>query len=243
MFVKTLSFYLVLTYNKYITIRVWEGGIMAERKKKTYEIGELDQYLFGQGNHYEIYKKLGSHRVKDGHRQGVYFAVWAPHAKSVSVVGEFNEWDTQANPMKREEPLGIYTCFIPKVQEDMMYKYCIETYTGDYIFKADPFANYAELRPGTASRVHDISELKWSDTQWMKRREDWDHKKEPVSVYEVHIGSWKKHPGREDDGFYTYRDFGKEIVKYVKDMGYTHVELIGIAEHPFDGSWGYQVTG
>lgn len=124
-----------------------------------------------------------------------------------------------------------------------MYKYCIETYTGDYIFKADPFANYAELRPGTASRVHDISELKWSDTQWMKRREDWDHKKEPVSVYEVHIGSWKKHPGREDDGFYTYRDFGKEIVKYVKDMGYTHVELIGIAEHPFDGSWGYQVTG
>ena len=243
MFVKTLSFYLVLTYNKYITIRVWEGGIMAERKKKTYEIGELDQYLFGQGNHYEIYKKLGSHRVKDGHRQGVYFAVWAPHAKSVSVVGEFNEWDTQANPMKREEPLGIYTCFIPKVQEDMMYKYCIETYTGDYIFKADPFANYAELRPGTASRVHDISELKWSDTQWMKRREDWDHKKEPVSVYEAHIGSWKKHPGREDDGFYTYRDFGKEIVKYVKDMGYTHVELIGIAEHPFDGSWGYQVTG
>ena len=125
----------------------------------------------------------------------------------------------------------------------MMYKYCIETYTGDYIFKADPFANYAELRPGTASRVHDISELKWSDTQWMKRREDWDHKKEPVSVYEVHIGSWKKHPGCEDDGFYTYRDFGKEIVKYVKDMGYTHVELIGIAEHPFDGSWGYQVTG
>ena len=243
MFVKTLSFYLVLTYNKYITIRVWEGGIMAERKKKTYEIGELDQYLFGQGNHYEIYKKLGSHRVKDGHRQGVYFAVWAPHAKSVSVVGEFNEWDTQANPMKREEPLGIYMCFIPKVQEDMMYKYCIENYTGDYIFKADPFANYAELRPGTASRVHDISELKWSDTQWMKRREDWDHKKEPVSVYEAHIGSWKKHPGCEDDGFYTYRDFGKEIVKYVKDMGYTHVELIGIAEHPFDGSWGYQVTG
>lgn len=216
---------------------------MAEKKKKSYEIGELDQYLFGQGNHYEIYKKLGSHHVKNGRTEGVYFAVWAPHAKSVSVVGEFNEWDTEANPMEREEPLGIYTCFVPGVQEDMMYKYCIETYSGEFIFKADPFANYAELRPGTASRVHDISSIKWSDAQWMKHREGWDFKKEPVSVYEAHIGSWKKHLGCEDDGFYTYREFGKEIVKYVKKMGYTHVELIGVAEHPYDGSWGYQVTG
>ena len=216
---------------------------MAEKKLKPYEIGELDHYLFGQGNHYEIYKKLGAHKVKNGKKTGVYFAVWAPHARSVSVVGEFNEWDMEANPMERKEPLGIYTCFVPGVEEYSMYKYCIETYTGEYVFKADPYANYAELRPGTASKVVDITDIKWSDKAWMDRRSQWNHTQEPVSIYEVHIGSWKRHLGREDDGFYTYREFGKEIVNYVKDMGYTHVELMGIAEHPFDGSWGYQVTG
>ena len=216
---------------------------MSERKKKPYEIGDLDQYLFGQGNHYDLYKKMGAHLVSDGKKKGAYFAVWAPHAKSVSVVGDFNDWDTQANPMEREEPLGIYTCFIPGIGENALYKYCIETYTGDYIFKADPFANYAELRPGTASRVADIDHLKWTDTQWMDKRKTWKHEQEPMSIYEVHIGSWKRHPGREDEGFYSYREFAKEIVKYVKDMGYTHIEIIGIAEHPFDGSWGYQVTG
>ena len=116
---------------------------MAEKKKKPYEIGELDQYLFGQGNNYEIYEKLGAHLVQNGKQKGVYFAVWAPHAQAVSVVGEFNEWDTEANPMKREEPLGIDTCFIPGVKKDQMYKYCIETYSGEQIFKADPYANYA----------------------------------------------------------------------------------------------------
>ena len=216
---------------------------MSERKKKPYEIGDLDQYLFGQGNHYDLYKKMGAHLVSDGKKKGAYFAVWAPHAKSVSVVGDFNDWDTQASPMEREEPLEIYTCFIPGIEENALYKYCIETYTGDYIFKADPFANYAELRPGTASRVADIDHLKWTDTQWMDKRKTWKHEQEPMSIYEVHIGSWKRHPGREDEGFYSYREFAKEIVKYVKDMGYTHIEMIGIAEHPFDGSWGYQVTG
>ena len=216
---------------------------MAEKKLKPYEIGELDHYLFGQGNHYEIYKKLGAHKVKNGKKTGVYFAVWAPHARSVSVVGEFNEWDMEANPMERQEPLGIYTCFVPGVEEYAMYKYCIETYTGEYVFKADPYANYAELRPGTASKVVDITDMKWTDKAWMDRRTQWNHTEEPVSIYEVHIGSWKRHLGREDEGFYNYREFAKEIAKYVKDMGYTHVELVGIAEHPFDGSWGYQVTG
>ena len=158
-------------------------------------------------------------------------------------MGDFNEWNMEVNPMEREEPLGIYTCFIPGVRENTLYKYCIETYTGDYIFKADPFANYAELRPGTASKVTDIEHLKWSDIQWMEQRKSWDHTREPMSIYEVHIGSWKRHPGREDEGFYNYREFAKEIAKYVKDMGYTHIEIIGVAEHPFDGSWGYQVTG
>ena len=216
---------------------------MSERKKKPYEIGDLDQYLFGQGNHYDLYKKMGAHLVSDGKKKGVYFAVWAPHAEAVSVVGDFNGWEIEANPMEREEPLGIYTCFIPGLEENTLYKYCIKTYTGEHIFKADPFANYAELRPGTASRVTDLEHLKWTDTQWMEKRKTWKHEQEPMSIYEVHIGSWKRHPGREDEGFYSYREFAKEIVKYVKDMGYTHIEIIGIAEHPFDGSWGYQVTG
>ena len=214
-----------------------------EKEWKAYEIGELDQYLFGQGNHYEIYKKLGAHMVDDEGQEGVYFAVWAPNAKSVSVVGEFNDWDRTRNPMTRAEYIGIYTCFVPGVKEGMMYKFCIETITGEYHMKADPYANYAELRPGTASRITNIENLKWTDSSWMAAREKWDHKKEPMSVYEVHMGSWKRHPGTEDEGFYTYREFAKEITKYMKDMGYTHVEIMGIAEHPFDGSWGYQVTG
>lgn len=217
---------------------------MAEKNKtKAYEIGELDHYLFGQRTHYEIYKKLGAHIVNDGEKQGVYFAVWAPHAEKVSVVGEFNDWDADKNPMKREEPLGIYTCFVPDVQEGALYKYCIQTYKGDHIYKADPFANYAELRPGNASKVTDISALRWTDSKWMERRLTWDHHKEPMSIYEAHIGSWKRHPGREDDGFYTYREFAKAATEYIKEMGYTHIELMGIAEYPFDGSWGYQVTG
>ena len=212
-------------------------------KKKAFEIGELDQYLFGQGTHYEIYKKMGAHKVKSGRKTGVYFAVWAPHAKRVSVVGDFNDWDTTADIMTREEPLGIYTLFVPGVEEGMLYKYCIETQNGDLLFKADPFANYAEMRPGTASRVTDISNLKWTDNTWMENRKTWNQNEAPVSIYEVHIGSWRRRPGAEDEGFYNYRQFAREITEYVKEMGYTHIELIGIAEHPFDGSWGYQVTG
>ena len=219
---------------------------MAEKKNmKPYEIGELDHYLFGQGNHYEIYRKLGAHRVKNKDQEGVYFAVWAPHAQGVSVVGDFNGWDREANPMERTEPLGIYTCFVPDLPEMSLYKYCIRTYRGEDILKADPFANYAEVRPGTASRVVDLSRISWTDDAWMENRRTWDHTVEPMSIYEVHIGSWKKHPlsEQDEDGFYNYREFAKEIVKYVKYMGYTHVEIMGIAEHPFDGSWGYQVTG
>ena len=212
-------------------------------KVQPYEIGELDHYLFGQGNHYEIYKKMGAHEVTKNGKRGVYFAVWAPHAVNVSVIGEFNDWDETKDKMKRGEPLGIYTCFVPEAKKGDLYKFCIETQAGEKIYKADPFANYAELRPGTASRITDISNLNWSDSKWMAAREKWDNKEEPVSIYEVHMGSWMRHPGREDEGFYTYREFAEAITKYVKEMGYTHVELMGIAEHPFDGSWGYQVTG
>ncbi|HIV94522.1 MAG TPA: 1,4-alpha-glucan branching protein GlgB, partial [Candidatus Sellimonas avistercoris] len=163
--------------------------------------------------------------------------------KAVSVVGDFNNWDKDKNPMVREEPLGIYTCFIQGIEEDMIYKYCIETKTGDFLYKADPFANYAEVRPGTASKVHDISNLKWSDSAWMEKRTTWNMDESPMSIYEAHIGSWKQHPGEEEERFYNYREFAVEAVKYMKEMGYTHIELMGIAEHPYDGSWGYQVTG
>ena len=213
-----------------------------KRRVKPYEIGELDQYLLGQGNHYEIYKKLGAHLVEDGDKKGTYFAVWAPNAQKVSVIGEFNDWDLTADVMERNDPLGIYTCFVEGAKENEMYKFCIETKKGELLYKADPYANYAELRPGTASRITDISKIKWTDKAWMDQRLKWDHKEKPMSIYEVHIGSWRKHP-EDEDGFYNYREFAKEIVKYVHDMGYTHVELMGIAEHPFDGSWGYQVTG
>ena len=214
-----------------------------EKTLKEYEIGELDQYLFGQGTHYEIYKKLGAHLVNDGKNDGTYFAVWAPHAKSVSVIGEFNNWDSKACPMERNDPLGIYTAFVPEAKKGDLYKFCIETFSGSFIDKADPFANSAEMRPGTASRITDISNLKWSDGKWMEHRKTWDHHKEPMAIYEAHIGSWKRHPGEDYKGFYTYREFAHEAVSYLKEMGYTHIELVGIAEYPFDGSWGYQVTG
>ena len=214
-----------------------------EKTLKEYEIGELDQYLFGQGTHYEIYKKLGAHLVNNGKNDGTYFAVWAPHAKSVSVIGEFNNWDSKACPMERNDPLGIYTAFVPEAKKGDLYKFCIETFSGSFIDKADPFANSAEMRPGTASRITDISNLKWSDGKWMEHRKTWDHHKEPMAIYEAHIGSWKRHPGEDYKGFYTYREFAHEAVSYLKEMGYTHIELMGIAEYPFDGSWGYQVTG
>ena len=244
----SLSFFVVIKYNmdrqkSSGEVAFMKKGKSTKKKLQPYEIGELDQYLFGQGNHYEIYQKMGAHKVTCSGKEGVYFAVWAPHARRVAVIGDFNGWDFEADYMERQEPLGIYTLFVPGVKEGDLYKFCIETEQGKRIFKADPFANYAELRPGTASRVTDISHLKWTDDAWMKTRETWDHKVNPMSIYEVHLGSWMRHPGREDEGFYTYREFAEAITEYVKDMGYTHVELMGMAEHPFDGSWGYQVTG
>ena len=220
---------------------------MAKRKDvaegKTVYISEADQYVFGQGSHYEIYKKLGSHVcVKDG-RKGTYFAVWAPNARSVSVVGSFNNWNTEAFYMNRLGDGGIFEGFIPGVGEGELYKYYIVTGSGEGIYKADPYANYSELRPGTASIVYDIDKIKWSDSKWLKARQNKDYYHEPIAIYECHIGSWMKHPNGTEDGFYTYREFADRICEYLTKMQYTHVELMGIAEHPFDGSWGYQVTG
>ena len=206
---------------------------------------ELDQYLFGQGTNYEVYKKLGAHPVTYRRRKGVYFAVWAPNARSVSVIGEFNNWDEEADPMKKVGPIGVYEVFVPGAKIGQLYKFFIVGAHGEHLYKADPYANAAEKRPGTASRITDITDYKWKDSTWIKNREKYDEKKEAMAIYEVHPGSWKKHSWSEDneEGFYNYRELAHSLTDYMKEMGYTHVELMGIAEHPFDGSWGYQVTG
>ena len=206
-------------------------------------ISEADQYLFAQGTHYDIYKKLGAHvSVQDG-KKGMFFGVWAPNAASVHVIGTFNGWDETAHPMEKLGPGGIYALFIPEVGTGELYKFLITTPQGEKLYKADPFANSAEMRPGTASRTVDLSDFKWTDDVWMKERDSKDPNREPMAIYECHIGSWMRHPKLEEQGFYSYREFADRIVEYLKEMKYTHIELMGIAEYPFDGSWGYQVTG
>lgn len=217
-----------------------------EKKKQAEEtvfISEADQYLFAEGTHYDIYKKLGAHPSVENGVKGTFFGVWAPNAADVHVIGTFNGWDESATPMKRLGPGGIYAVFVPGVGTNELYKFLITTPDGEKLYKADPFANYAEMRPGTASKTTDLSVFKWSDDVWMKERDNKDYYKEPLAIYECHIGSWMRHPRPEEQGFYNYREFADRIVEYLKEMKYTHVELMGIAEYPFDGSWGYQVTG
>ena len=206
-------------------------------------ISEMDRYLFGQGTHYEIYEKLGAHPMTLDGKRGVYFAVWAPHAASVSLVGDFNNWDPESHPMTLLETSGIYEIFVPGLKEGNLYKFAIVTQTGKLLFKADPYARSAEFRPGTASAVASDVPYKWSDSAWLQKRRTTNPREAAMSIYEVHLGSWRKKDREEKNGFYTYREAAVELAEYVKDMGYTHVELMGIAEHPFDGSWGYQVTG
>ena len=209
---------------------------------------EMDCYLFGQATHYDIYRKMGAHVMTVNGESGVCFDVWAPHADRVYVIGEFNGWNENSHEMHRVEPdtMGVYELFVPGVKLGCMYKYLIIAKDGRHLYKADPYANYAQLRPETASIVTDISHFKWTDTTWMKHRATLTKQtiyEQPMAIYEVHPGSWMRHPGRDDDGFYSYRDLAKSLISYVKEMGYTHIELMGISEYPFDGSWGYQVTG
>jgi 1,4-alpha-glucan branching enzyme len=206
-------------------------------------ISEDDMYLFGQGTHYDIYKKLGAHPSSLGGRKGYYFAVWAPNALSVHVIGSWNGWNETEGEMKKLGPVGIWGLFIEGITPGQMYKFLIYAPDGSKLYKADPYANQAEFRPGTASVTADLSSFAWEDEKWESERDKKDWYKEPMAVYECHIGSFMKHPNGTEDGFYNYREFAERIVGYLKEMKYTHVELMGIAEHPFDGSWGYQVTG
>ncbi|MGN0399698.1 MAG: 1,4-alpha-glucan branching protein GlgB [Blautia sp.] len=209
------------------------------------EVTEFDQYLFGMGTHYKIYEKLGAHLTERNGQEGVYFAVWAPNARQVSVAGDFNGWAIQTHIMERLEPLGIYALFVPGVLEHSRYKYCITRQDGSTVMKADPYAIHSEVRPATASVVEQLGGYQWRDASWMKARYGKNIKEQPMFIYEMHPGSWRKHPSSEanPEGFYNYKQIAHSLADYVLEMGYTHVELMGIAEHPFDGSWGYQVTG
>ena len=209
------------------------------------QITEFDTYLFAEGKLYDIYEKFGAHPMTIDGVKGTYFAVWAPHARRVSVVGDFNMWDGALNPMQMMQTSGIYELFIPDVVPGAVYKYQILTREGEILYKADPYGNQCQVRPDNANVVADLVGYKWKDTDWIENRKHQTREtelKKPMAIYECHLGSWKKKIEDSDFGFYTYRELAKMLCDYVKKMGYTHVELMGIAEYPFDGSWGYQVT-
>ena len=209
------------------------------------QITDYDVYLFAEGKNYDIYEKLGAHPMTINGVKGTYFAVWAPNARRVSVVGDFNMWDGALNPMQIQATSGIYELFIPDVCPGAVYKFQILTRNGDILYKADPYGNYAQVRPDNANIVADLGVYKWKDAAWVTARNKVkrvDRIKKPMSIYECHLGSWKKAIEDSDFGFYNYRDLAEMLGEYLVDMGYTHIELMGIAEYPFDGSWGYQVT-
>ncbi|MCC2820309.1 1,4-alpha-glucan branching protein GlgB [Lachnoclostridium pacaense] len=220
-----------------------DAGTKKKKARTTGYISDLDCYLFGAGTHYDIYQKLGAHPRTYKGKDGIYFAVWAPHAREVHLVGDFNGWNPEANPMVKIPDSGIWEYFNAGMKVGELYKFAITTESGKILYKADPFAFSAEYRPGTASVTTDIEGFNWTDSDWVTKRTAQDVQKLPMSIYEVHLGSWRKKNREEKDGFYTYSEAAHELAAYVKEMGYTHVELMGIAEHPFDGSWGYQVTG
>lgn len=215
-------------------------------------LSDFDLHLFGQGKHYHIYNKLGAHprQIHEG-LSGVNFAVWAPNARSVSVIGDFNHWNRSATPMQlRHQELGIWECFVPGLHVGARYKYAIYSRFNNYaVDKTDPYGQASELRPQNASIVTDISHYQWQDHAWMQQRGHRQQLGSPISIYEVHLGSWRHVPERhqedapEEDRYMTYRELAPALASYVKEMGFTHVELMPIMEHPYDGSWGYQVTG
>ncbi len=226
------------------------------------KLTEFDLHLFNEGNHHRIYEKLGAHFTEIKGVKGVYFAVWAPNARNVSVLGDFNSWDGRKHQMRRGST-GVWELFIPGLEVGEHYKYEIKNSTGHIYEKSDPYGFAQEVRPKTASIVTDLDSYKWNDSEWMDKRRHADPLNQPVSVYEVHLGSWlhagTDEPSKFPDGslepivkvselkpgarFLTYRELAAKLIPYVKELGYTHIEILPVAEHPFDGSWGYQVTG
>ncbi len=205
-------------------------------------IGDIDAYLFAEGTHLDMYKKLGAHPMTMDGVAGVSFAVWAPNAKRVSVVGGFNNWDGRVNVMRKHPTCGVWDIFIPGIGQGELYKYEIKTQQDYILVKSDPVAFYSEKRPNTASVVYNIENYHWEDENWMNYREQANSFDRPMSVYEVHLGSWRR-KGEHGEEYLTYREFADYLVPYVGNMGFTHVEFLPLSEHPLDASWGYQVTG
>ncbi|MEO9038756.1 MAG: 1,4-alpha-glucan branching protein GlgB [Gallionella sp.] len=225
-------------------LRVYYGSVTHEifdPYQFTSDISQQDLYLFSEGNLHQAYRMLGSHAVEINGVKGIRFAVWAPNAERVSVVGEFNLWDGRAHPMRSLGSSGVWDLFLPEIKQDALYRYEIRNRTtGQILTKTDPYAQGYELRPGTASLAATANEHDWKDAEWLKQRGEWDWLHGAINIYEMHAGSWKRHP---DGRFYTYNELATDLVPYVKDMGYTHIELMPISEHPLDESWGYQATG
>ncbi|GAB1540041.1 hypothetical protein NUACC21_27100 [Scytonema sp. NUACC21] len=226
------------------------------------KLTDFDLHLFAEGNHHRIYEKLGAHLTEVNGVKGVYFAVWAPNARNVSILGDFNHWDGRKHQMRKGQT-GIWELFIPGLGVGEHYKYEIKNIEGHIYEKSDPYAFQQEPRPKTASIVSDLDAYTWSDDDWLEKRRHTDPLTQPISVYEVHLGSWlhasSAEPAKLPNGqtspvvtvselnpgarFLTYRELAERLIPYVKDLGYTHIEILPVAEHPFDGSWGYQVTG
>ncbi|MGI5861395.1 MAG: 1,4-alpha-glucan branching protein GlgB [Myxococcales bacterium] len=226
-------------------LRVEEGGATYE-VDDPYAFGpqltEYDLHLLREGTHYRLWEKLGAHPMEVDGVRGVNFAVWAPSARRVSVVGDFNGWDGRRHPMRKHEQNGIWELFIPGLGIGQNYKYELLPNQGDiYLLKVDPVAFQVELPPKTAGRIYDLRGYEWGDQEWMERRKNWSYLDSPISIYEVHLGSWRRVP-EEGNRSLSYREAAEQLAAYVKEMGYTHIELLPLTEHPFYGSWGYQTV-
>jgi len=227
-----------------LQITTWSGESFQISDPYSYGpiLGDLDMYLYREGNHFEIYEKLGAHLTEINGHAGATFAVWAPNAQRVSIVGDFNGWDGRSHPMRKRLESGIWEIFIPGIVEGTHYKLELRNCFGQVVLKSDPLAFFGQHGIQTASLVFNLDRFKWSDDEWIETRKAKQWHKEPVSIYEVHLGSWARVP-EEGNRFLSYIELADRLIPYVKDLGYTHIELMPVAEHPFDGSWGYQVTG
>lgn len=215
-----------------------KGGNIVEVIKTTQ--ADLPIYLFKQGNNFESQRFLGAHLCVMQGEEGVLFRVWAPRAKKLSVVGDFNNWLPGATPMQNEQNSGVWQCFVAGLKEYDIYKYCVTTPAEELVFKADPYAFHTETRPSNCSKVYELDGYAWGDDAWQKARAQQAPFSTPMNIYEMHAGSWRTYP---DGNPFGYRELAGELIPYIKDMGYTHIELMPMMEYPFDGSWGYQVTG
>jgi 1,4-alpha-glucan branching enzyme len=226
-----------------LQITNWDGSEYTMHDPYQYGpiLGEVDLHLFSEGQHWQLYEKFGAHLREISGERGVYFAVWAPNAQRVSVVGDFNGWDGRVNPMRKLLSAGVWELFLPGVREGAHYKFEIRTQTGTLLLKSDPFAFFNQWGKETSSLVYNLERYKWADAEWMESRRKRDWPKSPMSIYEVHLGSWRR-KADENNRHLSYLEFAETLIPYVLEMGYTHIELLPIAEHPFEGSWGYQVT-